>query len=388
RVIGEVALSADEYRQWVDWVNPLTGESMGKPRLPGEGRRGSPRFAEMVVNVPKSLSIAAALGNRLHVVAADLGDAHEQFATALERDHADRGLVEATQRAQVAVSGLTDDEPVREVNAERARRVKRIERAEHLAAKWEREVAAFARLSNQHKSEAGEQQAIVAAAEAEAQRVLAAVADPLIAQATADGTAVITAQSRVWEVSRTRSAARGFRKRSAARALSAATGERETIETAARQRWGSIPATATSVEGWAATVAGREADAHPRVIEQRERVTGAKQEQQELAARHAQENRALITQAFGDRTPSSPRKLAAQWRAQAESARRDLSTIEALPVDEAAQHIRDRAAQEQARREAAERALVTRKARATQLHDFTRRPPGQGPTPPSRGIGW
>ncbi|WP_447944188.1 relaxase domain-containing protein [Microbacterium aurum] len=34
---------------------------MGKPRLPGEGRRGSPRFAEMVVNVPESLSIAAAL---------------------------------------------------------------------------------------------------------------------------------------------------------------------------------------------------------------------------------------------------------------------------------------------------------------------------------------
>lgn len=61
RVIGEVVLTADEYRQWVDWINPLTGESMGKPRLPGEGRRGSPRFAEMVVNVPKSLSVAAAL---------------------------------------------------------------------------------------------------------------------------------------------------------------------------------------------------------------------------------------------------------------------------------------------------------------------------------------
>ena len=24
RVVGEVALSADEYRQWVDWINPLT----------------------------------------------------------------------------------------------------------------------------------------------------------------------------------------------------------------------------------------------------------------------------------------------------------------------------------------------------------------------------
>lgn len=60
-VIGEGALTPEEYAAWVDWINPLTGESMGKPRLPGEGRRGSPRFLEMVVNAPKSLSIAAAL---------------------------------------------------------------------------------------------------------------------------------------------------------------------------------------------------------------------------------------------------------------------------------------------------------------------------------------
>ncbi|MET4637707.1 MobF family relaxase [Mycetocola sp. 2940] len=60
-VIGEGGLTPDEYAQWVDWINPLTTESMGKPRLPGDGRQGSPRFAEMVVNAPKSLSIAAAL---------------------------------------------------------------------------------------------------------------------------------------------------------------------------------------------------------------------------------------------------------------------------------------------------------------------------------------
>lgn len=60
-VIGEGALTPDEYAQWVNWINPLTTESMGKPRLPGDGRQGSPRFAEMVVNAPKSLSIAAAL---------------------------------------------------------------------------------------------------------------------------------------------------------------------------------------------------------------------------------------------------------------------------------------------------------------------------------------
>lgn len=34
---------------------------MGKPRVAGSDRKGSPRFAEMVINAPKSLSIAAAL---------------------------------------------------------------------------------------------------------------------------------------------------------------------------------------------------------------------------------------------------------------------------------------------------------------------------------------
>lgn len=60
-VIGEGALSPGEYAGWVEWINPLTSDSMGTPRQAGEGRRGSPRFAEMVVNAPKSLSIAAAL---------------------------------------------------------------------------------------------------------------------------------------------------------------------------------------------------------------------------------------------------------------------------------------------------------------------------------------
>ncbi|MHB1290063.1 MobF family relaxase [Georgenia sp.] len=60
-VVAERSLGPEEYAAWVDWTNPLTGTSMGTPRLPGDGRRGSPRFAEMVVNTPKSLSIAAAL---------------------------------------------------------------------------------------------------------------------------------------------------------------------------------------------------------------------------------------------------------------------------------------------------------------------------------------
>ncbi|WP_248305762.1 MobF family relaxase [Agromyces sp. H66] len=77
-VIGEGALTPDQYADWVDWINPLTGESMGTPRQAGDARHGSPRFAEMVVNAPKSLSIAAAL----HPEVSDALDAAQRDAVA------------------------------------------------------------------------------------------------------------------------------------------------------------------------------------------------------------------------------------------------------------------------------------------------------------------
>lgn len=77
-LIGEGALTPDQYAEWVDWINPLTGESMGTPRLAGDARHGSPRFAEMVVNAPKSLSIAAAL----HPEVSDALDAAQRDAVA------------------------------------------------------------------------------------------------------------------------------------------------------------------------------------------------------------------------------------------------------------------------------------------------------------------
>jgi len=60
-VSAELDLDPTAYAAWVDWTNPLTGEQMGKPRRAGSDRKSSPRFMEMVINTPKSLSIAAAL---------------------------------------------------------------------------------------------------------------------------------------------------------------------------------------------------------------------------------------------------------------------------------------------------------------------------------------
>lgn len=34
----------------MDWINPVTGESMRTPRKPGDVRNGSPLFAEMTID--------------------------------------------------------------------------------------------------------------------------------------------------------------------------------------------------------------------------------------------------------------------------------------------------------------------------------------------------
>jgi hypothetical protein len=74
-VVGAGSLTPVQYAAWVNWKDPLAGQSRGVPREAGPDRRNSPRFAEMVINVPKSLSIAAAL--------------HPEVSAALDRAQAD-----------------------------------------------------------------------------------------------------------------------------------------------------------------------------------------------------------------------------------------------------------------------------------------------------------
>ncbi len=133
-------------------------------------------------------------------------------------------------------------------------------------------------------------------------------------------------------------------------------------------------------------MAHHEVDADPRVTTAQERAVGARQDQQRLVARQMQERADVRRQVFGDRKPSDPRAQVARWQQRAENTRRDLDAIEALPPVEAAQLIRTHAAQEQAAREATERALAEQRARAAQI-EVTHRTRGHGPTPPSRGLG-
>ena len=59
-VVAERALTADEYEAWVGWFAPQTGQRMGSPKRAGAERQGSPRFAQLGINVSQELSLLAA----------------------------------------------------------------------------------------------------------------------------------------------------------------------------------------------------------------------------------------------------------------------------------------------------------------------------------------
>src|SRR5699024_4292225 len=91
--------------------------------------------------------------NTLHLVAESMADARAQFIEATERDRADRGLADATERAAESVRGLVADGPVSMVNDEVARLVREAERAEARAEKWEQLAGRLAQQRAAHKAE-------------------------------------------------------------------------------------------------------------------------------------------------------------------------------------------------------------------------------------------
>ena len=111
-VMAELSLGSVAYAGWVDWTHPVTGDSMGKPRQAGPDRKGSPRFAEMVINTPKSLSIAAALHPE---VSEALDVAHQDALAEIRRWLAQHsltrvgplGVQEMVSAEQVQVVGIT-----------------------------------------------------------------------------------------------------------------------------------------------------------------------------------------------------------------------------------------------------------------------------------------
>ncbi|WP_233613171.1 MobF family relaxase [Leucobacter edaphi] len=123
----------------------------------------------------------------LHVVADDMADARAQFIEAIERDRADRGLADATERAAEVVRGLVADGPVKLVSDEVVRLLREAERAEARAQKWERIAERIDRQRAAHKAENEQSAEAIRAAETRAAQARAEVVAELVPQAVEDG---------------------------------------------------------------------------------------------------------------------------------------------------------------------------------------------------------
>ncbi|RPF27276.1 TrwC relaxase [Georgenia muralis] len=320
--------------------------------------------------------------NLLHTVATDLDDARQQFTAALQRDPADRGLTDATRAARAAVSGLAPL-GLAVVNAERARLRELVATADGEAARLERAMDALARQSVAHHTEHARQAQIVAAADTHLEAVRADVAAPLIEQAAADGAGYLTEQERMWQANRALAGSGRFGRRTSTRLAQEATQAHAAVRHAVSQRWGDTPLTTTHLPAWTNAAARRRVDADPRVIKAKKAADHAHLSEQELAMSHAAAFAALWQDIGCGRMPGPLEARATELRRHAHQARRSLAEIEALPVVDAEQLIRQNATRTMAER-LAEAALKARTAHAGRRHSPspTRRPdPGRNFTP-------
>ncbi|MEZ5087596.1 MAG: MobF family relaxase [Tessaracoccus sp.] len=310
--------------------------------------------------------------NTLHVVAESMADARAQFIEAMERDRADRGLADATERAAEAVRGLVADGPVKLVNDEIARLMREAKRAEQTAAMWERIAERVDQQRATHQAEDNEQADVLRQAEDETAHTRSEVAQPLAIQAEADGTAYLGAvESETAARARLDNAGRFSRRK--ARAEYRAKGEHtQAIRARIRQAWGEPPRNAATLPEWTTRQARRHAEADPRVLDAARTLTAAQTEQAALKDRHDRERLALLAQELGaDRVRRDPIRArfmrpareARNARARAAEARSEAEELRALTLAEAAVLIETkRAVAEQTRRLADER---TRRLRGT-----------------------
>lgn len=332
--------------------------------------------------------------NRLHIVAEGLDEARGQFTAAMERDRADRGLTTGTQTAGAAVVGLTENGPVKLVNTERARFTKAIARAEGEVDKWQQAIEVFADQRRAHLAEQGEHEAGVAAAESHAEQVRAEVTQPLVEQATVDGNEYLSARSALEKAETAHHSAGRLKKRTTARALDEASSTHRAVEREARARWGSLPQTTGNVQAWAQAVAQQHTNADPRVVDADQQTEAARTAKRELGDRQKAERAGLSRRHFSrDPIGTYPGQERAEaeldrWQQRADNLRRDLTGIEQLPINEAAELVTQRRTEAQARREAAERARAQREKRLADSNLSASRTPPRRPGPDQgRGVG-
>ncbi|MGB3325359.1 MAG: AAA family ATPase, partial [Mycolicibacterium fortuitum] len=330
--------------------------------------------------------------NLLHVVAESQEQAREQFVAAMERDRADRGLTDATERAAEAARGLVDEGPVRLVQTERARLTQLIERAEQHASLFEDAAARFAAQKQAHHVEADEHAELVAHAKETAEHTRQTVTTEVETRARADGQELVHARAHLHDARAEARAARFGRKRTAARSINAAEESVEKIERHVTQSWGTAPSLLRTVAEWAQTIATEHADTHPEVRAAEQALSDTEAARRQAAQRQAVERDRLTVQVYGAeqarqmrgtfRIPN-PTADAERARKRAAEARRIIAELDARPVAEAAEWLTQRREQQRAEREALQ---ARQEALAHRNLGLTRTGPDQRREGPGRGL--
>ncbi|WP_300344008.1 MobF family relaxase [Nesterenkonia sp.] len=304
--------------------------------------------------------------NTLHVVAESMADARAQFIEAIERDRADRGLADATERAAEAVRGLVADGPVKLVNDEVVRLLRDAERAERTAEKWEQIAERLDQQQANHQAEDEQSAEMIRAAETHTAQARAEVVAELVPQAVEDGETYLTAVTAESTTSERLATSGRFGRRRARQEYQAATERTHTAREQVRDAWGVLPRHGDGLTEWATTAAERRAENDPRVIDADRRLADAQSGRAALKDQHNRERLTLLARELGvervRRDPIRarfirPDREARNVHAQAAVARRDAEELRALPPEQAAALVEvKRAAAEQVRQLAADRA--------------------------------
>ncbi|MBW1637823.1 AAA family ATPase [Microbacterium resistens] len=323
--------------------------------------------------------------NLLHVVAESQEQAREQFVAAMERDRADRGLTDATERAADAVRGLVDEGPVRLVQTERARLTQLIERAEQHAAMFEDAAVRFAAQKQAHHVEAEEHAELVAHAKKTAEHTRNTVTADVETRTCEDGQELVKARAHLHAARDAARAAKFGSRRTAARNINLAEESVEKIEQQVTQTWGTAPSLLRPVSEWAKKIATEHADARSEVQAAEQALSDTEAAKQQTAQRQAVERDRLTVEVYGAeqarqmrgtfRVPN-PKADAEHARKRAAEARRVIAELDARPVAEAAEWLTQQREQQRAEHEALQarqEALTRRNAGVTRTGPDQRR---------------
>lgn len=295
----------------------------------------------------------------------------------MNRDRADRGLTEATERATEAVAGIVEDGPVRFVNDEIRALTQRAESAEAQARRWKQVGTALSDLRERETALREQARAAEQAAMQRVEQVRAEVAEPLASAAGAALTEWQDTEATAEAAGEQVQAVSWFGKRRART-------DHETAQARARQarqrltdEWGGVPKSSETPDAWVERVTAPTIDADPRVTEAEREHRAARdvlvsRPEQAQAARLAAYARVFGTQAVLRNRQTilstNPARRAAQAVQTAKQARAEAELLGSLTPAEAVARI------EQTRTEQAGREAQKAEQERASLHTVDQQP--------------